>query len=362
MSDVTFPARIVITREVDVHGLPITRAYMEVDDPVAELPLPAGREGDAGPRGRPRATWVKAGEVATAADLPTGLGPDDRGKWWHDLATDDMWTWNGTAWKQSVGAVGPQGPVAPGNTLTVSQTVSDPKLRVAAAEITGVGADRDMKLTVPAGLKGPDGPVGDSGSVRTRPDYDDTIGLVEGSLIAWHRGTRKYRAMPPPGPVGLWTKGPADFPASTALANVDTIDLVSIAVPALPYAWRPRVHGRIATYADDSGTSGYPHVWARLNDPAGPPVAMGLNSFRTLQHEVVLTPYYSGQGGTATANNYGEAVRLSPSSPVGIVKPYEQATIYIRVERDKGDATSGSQIRFVNTAPYVQVQAIPTSL
>lgn len=363
MSDVTFPARITITREVDPYGLPITHATMEVEDSVAETPLPAGREGNPGPRGRPMAPWVKAGEVATAAELPTGLGPDDRGKWWHDLATDDMWTWNGTEWKQSVGAVGPQGPVAPGSSLTVLDTVSDPKLRIAAATITGSGGDRDMRLTVPAGEKGAQGPVGTSGSIQTSSDYDQNIGAVKGSLFAWNRLGRKFRAMPPPGPVGMWAKGPADFPASTALADVATIDLVAIEIPALPFAWRPRVHGRIATLADSTGGSnapGYAHVWVRLNDWAGPVLAVGLNSFRgSLLNENIIRPHFSEQGGTITSGNSPGHVRLSPSSTSCIVQPYEPATIYVRVERDLGNASSGSQVKYVKTAPYIQVQAMP---
>ncbi|NCL74269.1 hypothetical protein [Rhodococcus sp. YH1] len=362
MSDVIFPAKVTITREVDVYGLPVTRAYVEVDDETKTIPLPAGKPGEPGPRGRPRAPWVKAGEVATEAGLPTGLGADDRGKWWHVLATNDMWTWTGAQWRQSVDAVGPQGPVAPSAIVNVIETISNPKLRIAGADLKGVGAERDLRITVPAGPRGDTGPVGPSGSVRTSDDYDNTVGLVNGSLFAWNRITRKLRAMPPPGPIGLWAKGPADFPATTSLGNFDTIDLVTIDIPALPFAWRPRVNGLIATYADDANRTGYPHVWARLNDPSGQPVAMGLNPFRTLRHEVTLCPYYSEQGGTATANNYGEAARLSASSTVGVVKPYEPAKIYIRIERDKGDATAGSNIQFVKTMPYVQVQALPLRL
>lgn len=362
MSDVVIPARVRITRELDPYGLPITRATLDVDDVTAELPLPGGRKGEQGPRGRPRAPWVKAGEVDSVGDLPVGLGPDDRGKWWHDLATDDMWTWTGTGWKQSAGAVGPSGPVAVGSVVDEVQTIADPKLRVAAAEIVSVAGSHRMKLTVPAGHKGQRGPVGASGSIVTSDDYDATHGPVEGSLFAWSRRTRKFRPTPPAVPIGLWAAGPDAFPATTALENVDTITLVQIDIPALPFSWRPRVYGRVATYADNSGPSGFPHVWARLNDPAGPPVAMGLNGFRTLQHEVVLTPYFSEQGGAAIANNHGQASRLTPSSTIGVVAAYEPASIYVRVERDKGSASSGSNIRFVKTAPYVQVQAIPVAL
>lgn len=363
MSDVIFPARVTITRELDVHGLPITRAALDVDDETKALPLPLGRPGDPGPRGRPMAPWIKAGEVATAAALPTGLGPDDRGKWWHDLATGDMWTWNGVEWKQSVGAVGPPGPVAVGNTLTVTETISLPKVRAAAAKIVGAGADQTMKVTVPAGSKGPVGPVGASGAIQTSTDYDATAGPVNGSLIAYNRITRKLRPVPPPGPVGMWAKGPADFPATTALANVSTIELVALEIPALPFAWRPRVHGRIATLADSTGGSnaaGYAHVWVRLNDWNGPIVAFGLNPFRgSLQNENVIAPFFSEQGGTITSGNSPGHARLSPTSTACIVQPYEPATIYVRVERDLGSGSTGSQIQYVKTAPYVQVQAMP---
>ncbi|NCL75696.1 hypothetical protein [Rhodococcus sp. YH1] len=364
MSDLVIPAKVTITREVDLFGLPITRAHLDVDDDTKGLPLPAGRQGDPGPRGLPRAPWIKAGEVATAAALPTGLGPDDRGKWWHDLATDDMWTWNGSEWKQSVGAVGPRGPVAPDYSLDITQTMSNPKMRVAAAELTGGGGAQSMKLTVPAGPKGPVGPIGASGSLQTSTDYNATAsGPVNGSLIAYDRITRKLRATPPPGPVGMWAKGPADFPATTALANVETIELVILEIPALPFAWRPRVHGRIATLADSTGGNnapGYPHVWARLNDWAGPILAVGLNPFRgSLLNENIIRPHYSEQGGTVSTGNSPGHVRLSPTSTVGVVQPYEPARIYVRVERDLGNASTGSQIQYVKTAPYIQVQAMP---
>ncbi|OOL31203.1 hypothetical protein GQ85_15065 [Rhodococcus rhodochrous] len=274
-----------------------------------------------------------------------------------------MWTWNGVEWKQSAGAVGPAGPVAPGASLVVAETISDPKMRIGAAKISAAGAALSMKLTVPAGPKGAVGPVGTSGAILTSTDYDSTVGPVDGALIAYNRITRKLRAEPPPGPVGMWAKGSADFPASTALADVSTIDLVSIEIPALPFAWRPRVNGRIATLADSTGGStaaGYAHVWARLNDWTGPPVAIGLNPFRgSLMNENQLVPYFSEQTGTVTGGNNPQAARLSPSSTVGVVQPYEPATIYFRVERDLGNGSSGSHVQYVKTAPYVQVQAIP---
>ncbi len=364
MVDLSFPAQVTITREVDPYGLPVTRADLDVSDTVKALPLPSGPAGEQGPRGRPMPPFRKQGTIANAAARPTGLTPADDGKWWHRLDTDGMDVWTAElGWVHSPDCVGPVGPVGPANTLAVTETISDPALRNAAVVLTGDGAAQAAKVTAPAGLKGIKGPNGVSGPVRQAPDMDQTQGFAKHSAFGWQRNKRAFRAMPPPVIYGPWAKYSSDLPPDPAFANVDTIEVTTIDIPALPFAWRPRVTGRLQVWGSDHQPPGFPHLWARLGDWSGPAVAMGLCSFRVMWVDAILRPYYSETGGVATAAEYGKSVRMSPNSKVGIVAPEQPATIYFRVERAKGTNTGGaSHISYQRAGAYLQVEAIPVRL
>lgn len=361
MEEIVVPARVKITRELDVHGLPITRATLDVGDEVGATPLPRGRPGTRGPRGRPRATWIKSGEVETAAELPDDLGPDDRGKWWHERSTNDMLTWDGSQWIRSRDAVGPAGPVAPGSNLRVVETQSSPRIRVAGASIV---AGESMRVVVPAGERGPQGPRGIAGPILESQDFDPTSGLADGATFAWARNGRRFRMMPPVNGVGPWSAGPDDIAPDSSPAAVNLIELASITVPPLPFAWRPWVHGIVQTLGGTKDAR--PHVFARLDDWNGPPVGHGRQSFgSSLPLWVNVTPYYSDQRGAATLGNSVSAQRVSPLSEFGVVAANTEATIYFRVERLGTSSTndgSGPSISHRRDRAYFQVHAMPVQM
>ncbi|WP_280248369.1 hypothetical protein, partial [Nocardia abscessus] len=70
MPDVSFPARLVVTREVDDDGLPILTATVIPAESAAALPLPAGPAGAPGPRGATPSTLRKSGGIAKSAARP----------------------------------------------------------------------------------------------------------------------------------------------------------------------------------------------------------------------------------------------------------------------------------------------------
>lgn len=242
MADISFPARITVDRQPDVNGLPILNAKFTVGQDVAGLELPPGPAGAPGPKGRPRTTFSKMGEIANVAARPTGLGPDDRGKWWHRLDNDGIDVWVGTHWQHSPHAAGGQGPVAAPNTITVTKTVHDEKLTVPAVEFTGATADQRLKVTAPAGLPGNRGPAGVSGPIADSKDYDAATSPMPGSVFAYHRASRKFRPIPPPLGTGPWAWFAGDFAPDQEI-DVPELSVGTFTVPPQPFAWRPLVQG-----------------------------------------------------------------------------------------------------------------------
>ena len=95
MPNVSFPAKLVVTEEIDLDGVPILTADVTVVGDTQDIPLPGGEQGADGPRGRPRATFLKMGQIANQAARPAGLTANDRGKWWHRVDSNGMDVWCG---------------------------------------------------------------------------------------------------------------------------------------------------------------------------------------------------------------------------------------------------------------------------
>uniref|UniRef100_UPI003CC80756 hypothetical protein n=1 Tax=Nocardia asiatica TaxID=209252 RepID=UPI003CC80756 len=85
MAGISFPARVTITEEADLDGVPVITAEVTLSPTAAALELPEGPEGDQGIPGEPQSPFIKVGEIANEAARPTGLTAADRGKWWHRL-------------------------------------------------------------------------------------------------------------------------------------------------------------------------------------------------------------------------------------------------------------------------------------
>ncbi|MFD6518104.1 hypothetical protein [Rhodococcus sp. NPDC060176] len=304
MSDVTFSAKVTISREVDPYGLPVTTADVEVDEYAAALPLPAGREGPQGSRGRPKPTWRKRGSVTNASALAL-LDPADReyGHWWHNLATNGMETWTDIGWVSSPGAVGPEGPRPGPYSLSATGTTSEPALTVAGAQIVDGSGPQQLKVTVPAGAKGGKGPIGTAGDIVESADYDDTLGPSNGSLFGWNRGTKKFRPLPFPNGFGPWQSADADFRDDEAGIVDDVRTMGSLTIPPQPFAWRPYVYGMCRAAAGGTRGQSFVHAHVRMNTTDGVVVAYGINPWwdaiaGTIGGEVFIRPSLSRNAST----------------------------------------------------------------
>ncbi|MFI6368931.1 hypothetical protein ACIBG0_40170 [Nocardia sp. NPDC050630] len=345
MSDIVFPARLTATRDVDLDGLPILMATVTPDSEAAALPLPPGQTGPQGPRGRPRSTFVKAGTIANAAARPTGLGPDDRGRWWHRLDDNGMDVWTGAAWVHSPGAVGAQGPVAPAATIATVTTTHDPALTTPALRISAEGAALAIAATAPAGVAGLAGPPGASGSIATAEDYDNTTGPTQRSMFALNLGGRRWSTTAPPNGFGPWSWWDADI-AADQLADVDQLIALTAAVPALPFRWRPMCFGNLYTYCE-TGTGATAEVRVRLGSATGVMVASGAG-LRAATSQYLMIPFNPTFGDEGTKP-------LSPSSTYATVPAGVPATLLLTVER----VGTGADIGYDNARGSLTVWAQP---
>ncbi|WP_069163020.1 hypothetical protein [Nocardia altamirensis] len=321
MADITFPAHITVRRAPDVDGLPVLTAQTTVSAEVAGLELPPGPLGETGQRGRPRTTFRKRGEIANAAARPTGLGPEDRGSWWHRLDDNGMDVWTGTEWRHSPDAVGPRGPVATPTTITVTETKHREDLIVPAVEFAGTGAEQKVKVTVPAGLRGPKGPPGASGQITESGDYDKARTPGTGGVFAYDRSSRKFRPVAPPLGLGPWSWFQEDFIAERN-ENVGRIDAATFTIPPLPFRWRPVVYGHMFTRAD-GGADTAAEGTVRLHHSQGEIVSTSIAASGGWLY-MPLTPCYR-DGATSKV--------LSPTSDFATVAAGQPANLVVGVEK-----------------------------
>ncbi|AHH16593.1 putative phage tail protein [Nocardia nova SH22a] len=347
MSDIAFSAHLTVTEDIDPDGnLPILTAAVQLDDDAAALPLPGGPQGDFGDRGAPQAPFVKMGTVANEAARPTGLGAGDRGKWWHRLDDDGMDVWTGTAWTHSAAAVGPQGDPAPATTLDVT-TVHDAALTIPAIKITGPGPALTAIVTAPAGLPGPAGPAGDSGAIATATDYDGSTAPLQGGVMAYNLGSKKWRALPPPGGYGPWSWYGTDFAADQETAT-DKLIAGTFGLPALPFQYRPLVFAQLATYCQ-TGQNSDVLACVRLNNSNGVLLAQAAGIRADGNYNLYgLNPTY---GDDATKP-------LSPSSAYATVPAYQPASLVVTAER-VGSTTSNATIGYKQATASLVVWAMP---
>ncbi|WP_446224983.1 hypothetical protein ACTWPB_07655 [Nocardia sp. IBHARD005] len=347
MPDIQISARLVATEEVDLDGLPILTATVTPTEAAAALPLPPGPTGPAGPRGAPQTTFAKQGAIADAAARPVGLGLADRGKWWHRLDNDAMDFWDGTTWIHSPDAVGAQGSVAPGNTVTVT-TTHDPALVGAALRITGSTAAQAVQATVPAGLPGPAGPPGTSGAITAATDWDDTVGPVNRSAFGLTSSGRRWQATQPPNGFGPWAWWESEFAAAHEEA-IPSYVAGTFTVPAMPFQWRPMCWGQMHCFMEQ-GAEARVELRVRLGSAAGVMVASGAGhriSSPSVYFPLSWAPAYGDEG----------TKPLSPSSTYATVPAGQSATLYVCVER-VGNGV-GYKIGHSQTAATLTVWAQP---
>jgi hypothetical protein len=346
MTDVTFPARVVITEEDDLDGLPVITAAVTLSRSSAALPLPTGLQGDQGAPGEPQPPFIKMGALANSGARPAGLTATDRGKWWHRLDNGSMDFWDGAAWVNCANAVGATGVTADANTLTALSVIADEKITAAGLSIEPTNSsDQTIQLTVPAGARGPVGNPGTSGTISTSPDYDSTQGPVKRSMFAYSRTSKRFRPVPPPCGYGPWHWGAADFAADTT-GTADSYVVLTASFPALPFSWRPMCHGAIQLYNTGDGA-----VFAvtRLFNETGVCTSITANFWDTQWDLCELTEHYGNPN----------SVAISPSSTYAVVPANYPARVLFMVENW---GTSGGTIGFRAASAALTVYAMPVSL
>ena len=338
MPNVSFPAKLVVTEEIDLDGVPILTADFTVVGDTQDIPLPGGEQGADGPRGRPRATFLKMGQIANEASRPTGLTANDRGTWWHRVDSNGMDVWCGDHWAHSPNTVGVTGPVAPANVLTVLPTNSDPKATKAGVRVRGSSSVQSIEGTVPAGERGPKGPNGVSGPIRDSPDYDDSIGPSSRSMFAWNRGSRDFRVQDSPNGFGPWTLAAADFNPDFIvngqyITTGDRGTVATLTIPPLPFAWRPTVHGQARVFTDLGGAKTFAIPFVRIGSPTGQIVASGLNVFGSTGKYIPteLSPMFGDP----------QSKSLSPTSKYASIPAWREVTLFVTIERQSGSAYIG---------------------
>ncbi|UGT58367.1 hypothetical protein [Nocardia asteroides] len=350
MGDISFPARLRAYRQPDIDGLPLLTAEVELAPEVAELPLPGGPAGAPGSGGRPRTSFRKMGVLTNSAARPSGLGLEDRGKWWHRLDDNGMDVWIGDGWVHSVDAVGPAGPAAAANVLTVLETMNEPALTEPALELVGTSAEQEIRATVPAGLRGPVGPPGDSGTITEAEDYEEANGPSHGGVFAYDRASRRFRSVPAPLGAGPWGWYQEDF-AEEQIVAASRVGGGTFTIPAQPFRWRPHVYGHI--YVHSNTTSQAAELTVRLGSSQGPIVATGTAFAVGSPGAWMYVPVFPCLRDGTTARV------LSPTSDFATVPAGQPGSLVVSVERI-GTGPSSDKIGISPTRASLIAFAEPT--
>ena len=127
---------------------------------IFDFAIPQGPKGDKGDKGDDGTGISVDGTVATYADLPTGLGPDDNGKGYYVEADGKLYIWNGTSFPANGDGVQIQGPQGPkGDTGdTGPQGPQGPAGQDGAPGATGPQGPQGIQ-----GIQGEQGPQGVQG-------------------------------------------------------------------------------------------------------------------------------------------------------------------------------------------------------
>lgn len=138
---------------------------------------PKGDDGPTGPAGADGKSISIAGQVATYADLPTGLNSTtDAGKGYLVDADGLLYVWGGTSFPAEgagvefrgeqgpVGAKGDTGDAGPANTLDVTSVTTGSAGSQAQVTVSGSSPNQHLQFVIPQGAKGDQGDPGAPGT------------------------------------------------------------------------------------------------------------------------------------------------------------------------------------------------------
>ncbi len=143
--------------------------------------IPKGDKGDKGDAG---AGLQINGTVATYADLPNDLGPDDAGEAYFVQADGKLYVWTGTAFPPDGQGTQFEGPQGPSGTIAVGTTSTLPEGSSATVTNTGTSTNAIFNFGIPKGDKGDKGDPGDPGLSGTVGGPINPVYLNNGVITA----------------------------------------------------------------------------------------------------------------------------------------------------------------------------------
>lgn len=143
--------------------------------------IPKGDKGDKGDAG---AGLQINGTVATYADLPNDLGPDDAGEAYFVQADGKLYVWTGTAFPPDGQGTQFEGPQGPSGTIAVGTTSTLPAGSSATVTNTGTSTSAVFNFGIPKGDKGDKGDPGDPGLSGTVGGPLNPVYLNNGVITA----------------------------------------------------------------------------------------------------------------------------------------------------------------------------------
>ncbi|MFB8031311.1 hypothetical protein, partial [Streptomyces sp. NPDC055990] len=175
----------------------------------------------------------------------------------------------------------------------------------------------------PAGVAGPEGPPGDSGSISTATDFDQTTGPAQRGIFTWAQGAQKWKVQPAPNGFGMWSWWNTDFNADVT-ADTDRLIAGTFDLPPLPFDYRPMVWGRLTIYSE-ANSSTFAEIRVRIGSETGPMVAAGAG-IRTTVGASYTTGFGPAVGDSTTKP-------ISPTSTLASIPAYTNTSLVVTVER-----------------------------
>lgn len=324
----------------DFDAPPIVEAKFDLVPSDGAKALPVGDKGPVGDRGEPALPMTFAGYVDDDDAIPDEsiLGPYDEGKVWANTTTGSFWLWDGDSFMEIPDGLGVPGPVGPPGSISVGTVTTSPAGGVAEMEAVGSSLARTVNITLPRGLKGPDGDMGPSGPIRSAVDYSNVSAPLDGDLIQWDEVISKFKPVTPKRMIGPWTLIDSDF--SKATSSTAATVVASITIPAQVFKYRFEVKGSVKVTAP-SGASYYAQV---VPASTGSAVARG-----NMEYGV------AGQPRNCTMIPYS-GTKLTPSSSANEMPSGTAQTLNVQVVR----VGTGSYSVTADDLNGISVWLIPT--
>lgn len=300
----------------DVPGLQTVTMEGIGDDLVITIPIAKGEKGDDG-LPAPAVDMQIDPTVTQPSELPSDLGPDDKGKtWW---LGDLLYYWTGTGYiTRPAGYPGRPGPV-PQISVTTELLPPD-ATSVVEQSGNALNPHLNFKIAAPRGLTGP------SAAIRQATDYDNTVPPNNGQIPTWNETKQKWE--------------PSDFASKhvqafsipeSAFTNVSQIvngrvPILSYQLPVFDFAWVPWVTGHFKAFGVDLNILDPFKIGAevRLGDPnTGQLIGRGKGN---TSQETTVVPHFSTPGDPDTA--------VSPDNGVAQINAGEQATLTVNLVND----------------------------